>query len=136
MTPTLLIFIWLAIIEAKVLIDFYQIVHLKKSPKHGLELGAVVFVYIFYAGLAGGVRAADTWAQDLTVFCASTYWFLFDGLLSKHRGLDWFYLSESKEGAGSDRFWTKMGARMYIGSKFVMVPLIIYGLVWIYRHQF
>lgn len=131
MNALLIILIWLAVIEAKVLIDYYQIEKLKQNIKHGFELLAVIFIYIFYGIFVAHIRAADWWALDVTVFAASAYWLLFDGLLSWHRGLNFFYLGKN---AKSDRFWNKMGIGAYFMSKVFALVLFIYGVVNIVKH--
>lgn len=131
MTPLGIIVIWLLVIELKVSIDWWQIVKLKRNIAHGWELSAVIFIYIFYGIYVAQIRAADWWAIDVTVFAASSYWLLFDGLLSWHRGLNFFYLGKN---ANSDRFWNKMGIGAYFMSKVFALVLVVYGIVNIVKH--
>lgn len=126
-----MIVIWILVIELKVAIDWYQIVKLKRNIFHGLELGAVIFVYILYGIFVAQIRAADWWAIDVTVFAASAYWLLFDGLLSWHRGFNFFYLGKN---ANSDRFWYKLGMSAYFMSKVFALVLVVYGIVNIVKH--
>lgn len=131
MTALGIIVIWLLFIELKVSLDWLQIVKLKRNIAHGWELGAVIFVYIFYGIYVAQIRSADWWALDVTVFAASAYWLLFDGLLSWHRGLNFFYLGKN---ANSDRFWNKMGIGAYFMSKVFALVLFVYGVVNIVKH--
>lgn len=131
MTPLGMIVIWLLVIELKVAVDWWQIVKLKQNIKHGFELLAVIFIYILYGIFVAQIRAADTWAQDVTVFAASAYWLLFDGLLSWHRGFNFFYLGKN---AASDRFWTRWGFGSYVMTKVFALVGVIYGIVNILQH--
>lgn len=128
MTAIGIIFIWLLIIESKVAIDWLQI-RKGKSISHGVELVCVIFVWIMYGIYVARIKAPNEWAMDVAVFTISSYWLLFDGLLSLHRGLNFFYIGKS---AATDKFFSK-NFPLYLGTKVAALILTICSIVWILK---
>jgi len=71
-------------------------------------------------GLVIALVFAFNWKYGVVMACS--FWFLFDGVLSKLRGLKWFYIGEI---AKTDKLFSR---KMYIFSKFLALSLGV--LVW------
>lgn len=134
MTPigaTILITLtWIVfVIFGKATLDNWQL-NRHRRIRHGLELVGVIFLAIIHAGLCG-VRRADDYALTMLIFQASSFWLLFDGLLSLMRGKPWFYIGKL---ALTDRFFRKIGMSFYPWSKLVALIFTIYGVVNIFNY--
>lgn len=134
MTPFLVILFTLTVLFGKAVWNWYQIEKQNKRPKHTLQMVPVAL--LMFAIQAMVVRRIEQWelAGTILLFQASIYWFLFDGVLNKMRGKHWLYIGiPDGEDALSDQLFYKLGGSMYLWSKIVMIPLIIYGVIWTYR---
>lgn len=134
MTPigaTILITLtWIVIvIFGKAIIDNWQL-NLHKRIYHGLEMIAVIFCAIIHGGLSG-VRRADDYALTILIFQTSSFWLLFDGILSTLRHKPWFYIGKM---ALTDKFFRKIGMSFYPWSKLVALIFMVYGIINIYNY--
>lgn len=131
MTALGVIIIWLLIIEAKVAIDWAQI-RKGKSVSHGVEIVGVIFVWIMYGIYVARIKAPNEWAMDVLIFTISSYWLLFDGLLSWHRDFNFFYVSKDPHSAKTDQFFFK-NFPLYVGTKIAALALFVASVIWILK---
>lgn len=101
-----------------------------KHIYHGWEMVGVIFLAIIHGGLSG-VRKADDYALTMLIFQASSFWLLFDGILSTLRHKPWLYIGKT---ALTDRFFRKIGMSFYPWSKIVALIFTIYGVINIYNY--
>jgi len=111
---------WLALILVNVYVD-WRLIKYGKGVNHIGETVIRIGAGILYAGLIFQVRAADEHAQWVAIFEITSFWILFELLLNKARGLDWFYLGDT---AKSDR-WFKKNFPAYIGLKGFALALFL-----------
>lgn len=135
MKPIFILINWpLIVIFGKALLNWYQIEKQKKYPKHGIQIFIVAIIALLYQAWSG-VNEASEWELALTIllYQATSYWFLFDAMLNLMRGKHLLYIGiPDKDDAVTDQFFFKYPS-YYTWSKIVMIPLIIYSIVWITR---
>lgn len=135
MKPIFIIINWpIIVIFGKAIYNWYQIEKQHKYPKHGRQIAIVAIIALIYQALSG-VNKSSEWELALTIllYQATSYWFLFDALLNLMRGKHLLYIGiPDKDDALTDQFFFKFPSA-YTWSKICMIPLIVYGIIWIVR---
>jgi hypothetical protein len=90
------LFGWLVIVGAWVLIDWYQIVRLKRSINHLVEFIIRCMVGILYGALVFDAQPGimGVW---VILFEATTFYLFFEFSLNLARGLAWDYIGRTSD---------------------------------------
>lgn len=134
MNPLITITSFWIFIFIKAFIDKELFIDKGKSPNHMVEIVMVIGATIVHAGLIAQVHTPKNWVPDdytmsVLLFYPMAWWTFFDGILSKLRGLKFFYIGHT---AWSDRLFQRLGKPSYIISKVVAMALMIVSIYIMY----
>lgn len=134
MTPTI---VWtsfiLVVLFGKACIDYYLIKN-NKAVHHGVEIVIAGGVTILHGIFIADVHTPVNWVPDdytlaVLLFYPLSWWSLFDGILNRMLGRQWFEIGRT---AWSDRLFRRLGQASYELSKWVATGLMLYCIYLIY----
>lgn len=133
MTPTIVWTSFIFLIFGKAIIDLY-LIKSKKEVHHGVELVIVIIVAMAHAAFIARVHTPVDWNPDdytkaVLFFYPMAWWALFDGILNRMLGRQWFEIGRT---AWTDKLFRRLGQASYELSKWVATGLMLVCIYLIY----
>lgn len=144
MKPSITAITFITIIFIIAAVDWYIIVHKKKSPPHGVIKFVIFgFVSIMHGIYIAKVHAPKDWAPDdytmaVILLYPTLIWTFFDAFLNKLRGLSLLYIgkgSDAEDDGGTDKFFENK-TPLYIITKviaFILSGVAFYIMIQEYK---